>query len=89
MKTMISLMRLLMSTEKKGKTPVVDNFLSVNSVKRSESRLQQNRKSAKKCRLKKKAEFGQMRGDVNKLHDENKNLKEKVTIFLNLILVDQ
>ena len=30
-------------------------------------RLMQNRKSAKKCRLKKKAEFGQMRGDVMKL----------------------
>ena len=42
------------------------------------SRLMQNRKSAKKCRLKKKAEFGQMRGDVMKLQEENKNLKEKV-----------
>lgn len=41
-------------------------------------RLQQNRKSAKKCRLKKKAEYGQMRNDVMKLQDENKNLKEKV-----------
>ena len=39
----------------------------------------QNRKSAKKCRLKKKAEFGQMRGDVMKLQEENKNLKEKVS----------
>ena len=38
----------------------------------------QNRKSAKKCRLKKKAEFGLMRGDVVKLQEENKNLKEKV-----------
>jgi bZIP transcription factor len=42
------------------------------------SRLMQNRKSAKKCRLKKKAEFGHMRGDVIKLQEENKNLKEKV-----------
>lgn len=42
----------------------------------------QNRKSAKKCRLKKKAEFGQMRGDVMKLQEENKNLKEKVTTNL-------
>lgn len=43
----------------------------------------QNRKSAKKCRLKKKAEFGQMRGDVMKLQEENKNLKEKVsTLFI-------
>ena len=39
----------------------------------------QNRKSAKKCRLKKKAEFGQMRGDVMKLYEENKSLKEKVS----------
>lgn len=43
-------------------------------------RLMQNRKSAKKCRLKKKAEFGQMRGDVTKLQDENKVLKDKVRI---------
>ena len=42
-------------------------------------RLLQNRKSAKKCRLKKKAEFGQMRGDVTKLQDENKQLKDKVS----------
>lgn len=41
-------------------------------------RLMQNRKSAKKCRLKKKAEFGSMRGDVMKLQEENKTLKEKV-----------
>ena len=39
----------------------------------------QNSKSAKKCRLKKKAEFGQMRGDVMKLYEENKSLKEKVS----------
>lgn len=38
----------------------------------------QNRKSAKKCRLKKKAEYGQMKGDVMKLQEENKILKEKV-----------
>ena len=42
-------------------------------------RIMQNRKSAKKCRLKKKAEFGQMRGDVMKLYEENKSLKEKVS----------
>lgn len=39
----------------------------------------QNRKSAKKCRLKKKAEFGTMRSDVMKLYEENKSLKEKVS----------
>ena len=38
----------------------------------------QNRKSAKKCRLKKKAEFNVMKGDVLKLQEENKNLKEQV-----------
>ena len=51
----------------------------------------QNRKSAKKCRLKKKAEFGQMRGDVMKLQEENKNLKEKVGThhLLNIINIDK
>jgi hypothetical protein len=38
----------------------------------------QNRKSAKKCRLKKKAEFGTMKYDVIKLQEENKILKDKV-----------
>lgn len=49
----------------------------------------QNRKSAKKCRLKKKAEFGQMRGDVMKLQEENKNLKEKVSWNLPYLLTIQ
>lgn len=49
----------------------------------------QNRKSAKKCRLKKKAEFGVMKGDVMRLQEENKNLKEKVLFLLvtNLIQI--
>ena len=42
------------------------------------SRLLQNRKSAKKCRLKKKAEFNHLKGDVMVLQEENKTLKEKV-----------
>jgi len=37
-------------------------------------RLLQNRKSAKKCRLKKKAEFGVMSGEVDGLKKENKDL---------------
>lgn len=41
-------------------------------------RLQQNRKSAKKCRLKKKEEFHSMKSDVMALQDENKTLKDKV-----------
>ena len=41
-------------------------------------RLQQNRKSAKKCRLKKKAEFTVMKKDVMKMKEENKSLKDKV-----------
>lgn len=41
-------------------------------------RLQQNRKSAKKCRMKKKAEFSVMKNDVAALQEENKNLKDKV-----------
>ena len=40
----------------------------------------QNRKSAKKCRLKKKAEFSVLKNDVIRLQEENKNLKEKVYI---------
>jgi hypothetical protein len=41
-------------------------------------RLQQNRKSAQKCRLKKKAEFFTMKEDVMKFQQENKELKERV-----------
>ena len=41
-------------------------------------RLLQNRKSAKKCRQKKKEEFTVMRSDVMKMQEENKNLKDKV-----------
>ena len=41
----------------------------------------QNRKSAKKCRLKKKAEFTNMREGVDEIKRENKELKEKVRIF--------
>ena len=42
-------------------------------------RLIQNRKSAQKCRLKKKAEFVDMRNDINKFKDENTALKDKVS----------
>ena len=41
----------------------------------------QNRKSAKKCRQKKKAEFQTMQGDVVTLQHENKVLKEKVSFI--------
>ena len=41
-------------------------------------RLIQNRKSAQKCRLKKKAEFSQLREDVTALKIENKELKDKL-----------
>lgn len=43
------------------------------------SRLMQNRKSAKKCRLKKKAEFGSLKSDVDKISHENSELKMKVS----------
>lgn len=36
----------------------------------------QNRKSAKKCRLKKKAEFSNLRADVDEIKNENKSLKD-------------
>jgi len=41
-------------------------------------RLLQNRKSAKKCRQKKKAEFNKLRENYEKLSKENEELKNKV-----------
>lgn len=41
----------------------------------------QNRKSAKKCRLKKKAEFTDLKGEVDGIANENLELKRKVSIF--------
>jgi hypothetical protein len=51
-------------------------------------RLEQNRKSAKKCRLKKKAEFKNMRTGVDALRNENKYLKEKVSPHLLILTLD-
>ena len=55
------------------------------------TRLDQNRKSAKKCRLKKKAEYTQMSTGVDHLHKENKDLKDKVSNHssINEIWLDQ
>jgi hypothetical protein len=41
----------------------------------------QNRKSAKKCRLKKKAEFSILKGDVDAIANENIELKAKVRLI--------
>lgn len=41
----------------------------------------QNRKSAKKCRLKKKAEFTDLKGEVDGIANENLELKRKVSII--------
>ncbi len=38
----------------------------------------QNRKSAKKCRLKKKAEYSTMQEDFEKVNQENNELKNQV-----------
>lgn len=38
----------------------------------------QNRKSAKKCRLKKKAEFSTMKESGDQIKEENEGLKKKV-----------
>ena len=46
-------------------------------------RLVQNRKSAQKCRLKKKAEFYTMRDDIQKYKQENIGLKDKVSITIS------
>ena len=47
-------------------------------------RLLQNRKSAKKCRLKKKAEFSTLADEVDALKKENKELHEKVSLLPKL-----
>jgi hypothetical protein len=39
----------------------------------------QNRKSAKKCRLKKKAEFVVLKSDVDLISKENNDLKTRVS----------
>ena len=39
----------------------------------------QNRKSARKCRMKKKEEFSVIKDEVVTLRAENKSLKEKVS----------
>lgn len=39
----------------------------------------QNRKSARKCRMKKKDEFNVMKEEVTELRRENKGLKDKVS----------
>ena len=46
-------------------------------------RLLQNRKSAKKCRLKKKAEFHVMQEIVDSLKSQNKELSDKVSLKLH------
>ena len=50
--------------------PVISNLLF---------RLMQNRKSAKKCRLKKKAEFVILKSDVDLISKENNDLKTRVS----------
>jgi hypothetical protein len=50
--------------------PVISNLLF---------RLMQNRKSAKKCRLKKKAEFVVLKSDVDLISKENNDLKTRVS----------
>lgn len=45
-------------------------------------RLLQNRKSAKKCRQKKKQLFNVLQHDVTLLQEENKNLKDKVKLIV-------
>lgn len=49
-----------------------------DSEEKRERRLVQNRKSAKKCRLKKKEEFNVMKKEVQALTNENKTLKDKI-----------
>jgi len=51
----------------------------VDSEVRRERRLMQNRKSAKNCRLKKKAEFNCLKDDIESTIRENAELKFKVS----------
>jgi hypothetical protein len=41
----------------------------------------QNRKSARKCRMKKKEEFSVIKDEVVELRNENKSLKDKVSFY--------
>jgi hypothetical protein len=55
------------------KTPMVNQRIKSKSksiIKRLNSRLLQNRKSAMKCRLKKKAEFEKLKDDFNQLKEQ-------------------
>ena len=47
-------------------------------------RLMQNRKSAKKCRLKKKAEYSSMQEEFEKVNQENNELKNQVSKRIQL-----
>jgi len=53
-----------------------DNSADVEG--RRQRRLMQNRKSARKCRMKKKEEFSVIKDEVVTLRNENKQLKDKV-----------
>lgn len=44
----------------------------------------QNRKSARKCRMKKKEEFSVIKDEVVSLRNENKQLKDKVSFGYSL-----
>lgn len=57
----------------------------VDSEVRRERRLMQNRKSAKKCRLKKKAEFNCLKDDIEATIRENGELKIKVSELTMLL----
>jgi hypothetical protein len=50
-------------------------------LNKRERRLLQNRKSALKCRLKKQEELERMKEMVDKLSQENRELKEKVGVL--------
>lgn len=56
-------------------------------LSKRERRLLQNRKSALKCRLKKQHELDKMKKQVDKLANENRELKEKVSgrLFKNCL----
>jgi hypothetical protein len=59
----------------------IERKIQQPDLSKRERRLLQNRKSALKCRLKKQNELDKMKRQVDKLMQENRELKEKVSIY--------
>jgi hypothetical protein len=58
----------------------IERKIQRTDLTKRERRLLQNRKSALKCRLKKQDQMERLRGQVEKLSQDNRSFKEKVSI---------